>query len=175
MEEFPEYETQEQLNKRIIEGKPFFDFDEVVHYQVNISKDEFYNLLQTDTLSNETKLLADLLGNYCPKTEKEINNFKEAIKLSWVSLYNIDTKFTDELYAIFSEKRCDEIWRAACEPIYRDIFIFKKNKNEIGIAKICFDCGLYSFSKGDFVYDCFGMNDELKKLKKIISENKKLK
>ena len=81
---------------------------------------------------------------------------------------NWDLKF-------FQKKKCKEIVSAACEPVFRDIFIFKKNKKEIGIAKICFECELYSLSKGDFISDCFGMNNELEKLKSILSENKKLK
>lgn len=62
---------------------------------------------------------------------------------------------------------------AGCEPIYRDIFIFKKNKEETGMAKICFKCGLYSFSNKKAIADCFNMNGELTRLRKIISENKK--
>lgn len=168
--------SEEELNDRITEGKPFFDFDEVVHYEVAISEYEFYNLLETDTLSRETKLLADLLGDSCPKTKTEINNFKEAIHSKIVQEFKVNLKFTEELKTkIFSEKKCYETWQTACEPLYRDIFIFKKNNKEIGIAKICFKCGQYSFSDGNFIADCFKMNGELKRLKEIIAENKKSK
>ena len=174
-EEFPKY-AQEEINNKIEEGKPFFDFDEVIHYEVSISEDEFYDLIQKDTISRETKLLSVLLFDSCPSNQDERKQFEEAIDLVRVASDVINLKFYDELRKqVFVKKECSTIEMAACEPLYRDIFIFKKNKKETGMAKICFKCRLYDFSKGNFISDCFGMNGEFGKLKNIIAENKKLK
>lgn len=174
-EEFPEYETQEELNNKITVGKPFFDFDEVIHYQIPITLKAALNLFPERGSGKEMSLLGHLLwDDVSEKYHSDL--FKKGIDSIAVYKNKINSKFYQELKTeIFSEKKCDNISMAMCDPIYRDIFIFKKNGKEIGVAKICFECYLYSFSKGIFIYDCFGMNGEFKRLKEIISENKKLK
>lgn len=174
-EEFPEYETQEELNNRITEGKPFFDFDEVIHYQIDISEKDYYDLVRKDTVSKETKLLSVFLERESPSSNEEKVDFQKAINSKRILKKVIDPEYYEELRTkVFAERKCGVMTVTACVPLYRDIFIFSKNKRETGIAKICFGCDQASFSKGNFIYDCFGMNDEFGRLKKIIAENKKL-
>jgi len=175
-EEFPEYETQEELNNRITEGKPFFDFDEVVHYQIDISEEDYYKLKKEDTISRQTQLLEVFLEWESPSNDGDKADFQEAVNSDRVLKKVVNSKYYDELRTgIFTEKKCDEITATSCLPLYRDIFVFSKGEREAEIVKICFDCKQVSFSKGIFIYDCFGMNGEFKRLKEIISENKKLK
>jgi len=173
-EEFPEYRTQEELNERITEGKPFFDFDEVVHYQIDISEEDYYKLKKEDTISRQTQLLEVFLEWESPSNDKDKADFQEAVNSDRVLKKVVNSKYYDELRTgIFTEKKCDEITVTSCLPLYRDIFVFSKGEKETEIVKICFDCKQVSFSKGIFIYDCFGMNGEFKRLKEIISENKK--
>lgn len=174
-EESLSYESMEDINKKITQNKPFFDFDEVIHYQIPIDENEYYDLILADTISEKGKIFEFLLREPCPETKEEKIKFKEAIKsVDKVENTAINPKYYDELRTqIFAEKRCNQFFIAACDPIYRDIFIFKMNKEETGMAKICFKCGLYSFSNKSAIVDCFNMNGELSRLKKIISENKK--
>ena len=168
-ENLPEYETQEELNKRITEGKPFFDFDEVVHYQIEISEHDYRDLIKKDTISRQTELLSVFLEWESPISNENKSDFQEAINSEKVVKKVIYSKYYEELRTkVFAERKCDQITATACVPIYRDVFVSSKNKVETGIAKICFECDQVSFSKGDFIYDCFGMNDELGRLKQII-------
>ncbi|MFC6097864.1 hypothetical protein ACFPVY_14495 [Flavobacterium qiangtangense] len=175
-QELPEYETQEELNNRITEGKPFFDFDEVVHYQIDISEEDYYKLKKEDTVSRQTELLQVFLEWENPSNDEDKVDFYEALNSDRVVKKVVNSKYSDELRTkIFTEKTCDEVTVTSCLPLYRDIFVLSKNKKETEIVKICFDCKQVSFSKGIFIYDCFGMNGEFKRLQEIISENKKLK
>lgn len=175
-EELPEYETQEELNERITEGKPFFDFDKVVHYHIDISEKDYYDLVRKDKTSNKTKLLSVFLQNRVPINEQAKLEFQNAIKSERVIENVIDSKYYDELRTrVFAERKCGVITVTACAPLYRDIFVFSKNKKETGIAKICFECEKVSFSEGDFIQACFGTGDEFERIINIISENKKLK
>lgn len=163
-----------ELNKKITPNKPFFDFDEVTHYQISISEKDFLDLVHVDSVSEEGKLLSCLLEDPCPITQEEKVKFEEAIKSVDKQENVINPKYYNELRnKIFTEKKCKESWAYACAPLYRDIFIFKKNNVETGMAKICFECQLFSFSNEEAVTDCFNMNGELGRLKKIILENKK--
>lgn len=175
-EELPKYETQEELNKRITEGKPFFDFDEVVHYQIDISDKDYYDLIRKDKTSNKTKLLSVFLQDEVPISDQAKLEFQSAIKSERVIENVIDSKYYDELRTkIFAERKCGVMTVTACVPLYRDIFVFSKNKKETGIVKICFGCDQVSFSEGNFIYDCFGNGDEFVRIINIIEENKKLK
>jgi len=163
-------------NQKNIEGKPFFDFDEVLHYEIPISEEIYRELVLEEGSFEKVKHLQILLENSCPNTEEENIQFETAINSIEKIATTIDSKYYSEFRnKIFSEKKCDVVSSRKCGPIYRDIFIFKKNNKQTGMAKICFECRLYSFSKGNFNSNCFGMNGEFRSLKKIISENKKLK
>lgn len=175
-EKGPSYDSQEDINKKITQNKPFFDFDEVIHYEFPIPTKEYEDLILVETLSEKGKFLSILLGDPCPETHEEKIRFKEAIESVDKVENNINPKYYNKLRnQIFSEKKCDDTWAYACVPIYRDIFIFKKNKKETGMAKICFECQLFSISNKDADTECFNMNGELDGLRKIIVENKKNK
>jgi len=171
-----DYETPEELNKRISEGKPFFDFDEVVHYEISILDKDLIELSKKDSLSQDDKFLRYLLYMPAPQNQAEKKIFYKTISLAPSNKYIINQKFHASLKSkVFSEKKCKSKEFAMCAPTYRDIFIFKKDGKEIGIAKICYECGLYSFSELSSNTECFGMNNEFYELHKITEENKKLK
>lgn len=167
------YRYMEDINKKITQSKPFFDFDEVIHYEFPISAQEYEDLILADTLSEKGKLLSIVFHDACPVTQEEKIKFKEILESVDKEMSTINSKYYEELNRVFSEKKCDDMRINSCAPIYRDIFIFKKNKKETGIAKICFECQLFSISNKEAITDCFNQNGELSRLKKIISENKK--
>ena len=124
-ENLPEYETQEELNKRITEGKPFFDFDEVVHYQIEISEHDYRDLIKKDTISRQTELLSVFLEWESPISNENKSDFQEAINSEKVVKKVIYSKYYEELRTkVFAERKCDQITATACVPIYRDVFVF---------------------------------------------------
>ena len=97
----------------------------------------------------------------------------------WVNLKSIkktekviNSKYFQELNsAIFVEKKCHNIYAVACIPVFRDILVFKKKNKVIGLAKICFKCGMYHIEGSNSNVECFGMDKEYKRLKKLLDEN----
>lgn len=154
-------------------GKPFFDFDEIIHYKINITDKEFDNLDRKDSQTEYEQKLWDILTSLNPY---DIQGVK-----FWSDLYDIkkDERLIKEKYfkelrsKIFVEKKCDEIYATACIPVYRDILIFKKANKLKGVAKICFKCRKFNFQATPANIECFGMNGEYEMLEKIFEENNK--
>ncbi len=142
-------------------SKSFFDFDKVEHYFKNIPEDDASDLLLNENPTKEEKKLIDILGdsnmNYTDSLEHF--SFKKTI---------IKNSKLNSINAIFSEKPCDSGYAAACIPIYRDIFIFKKNEKIVGKAKVCFDCHLFYIEGTKQNLDNFGQCGDFEKLIKLI-------
>lgn len=172
-----QHSETEELNKNFKEGNPFFDFDEAIYYHTSISKDKYYSIILKDKVADEDRFFGLLSNGSWPNTEIEVEQFENRISTERrYQSKELDSKSVEALRSeIFTEKKCDDVILAACEPVYRDIFLLKKRKKPVGVAKICLECGLYYFSKGNFNYECFGMNGEFEQLKKIITENSKNK
>lgn len=171
VDEEPRDYTQE-VNAIITQDKPFFDFDEIVHYEFPLSETEFLKLMQTKNKTEKEKQLSLFFSDECPKTQQEIDSFCKVIELFKENKEVIAPNYTTEMRQLFSEKKCNDILRASCAPIYRDIFIFRKKEKNVGIIKLCFDCSLSIASNDKAIIDCFGMNGEFVKLRKILDENK---
>lgn len=141
--------------------KPFFDFDKVEHYFRNISENDALDIILKENPSKEEKVLIDILENgnmnYTDKLEKY--NFKKTLIQ--------DSKF-NSIKEIFSEKKCDSGFAAACTPIYRDIFIFKKSNKIIGKAKVCFGCRLFYIEGTKQKVENFGQCGDFEKLIKLV-------
>ncbi|MGL2999377.1 hypothetical protein [Flavobacterium sp. RSSB_23] len=152
-------ENTSTKNQKI--GKSFFDFDKVEHYYKNISENDATDLHLKEKLSQEDKELLDIVAysnmNHTDSLEK-FNFEKKIIKNSKLNSIN----------AIFSEKLCDSGYAAACVPIYRDIFIFKKNEKVVGKAKVCFGCRLFYIEGTKQNTENFGQCGDFEKLLKLI-------
>ena len=64
----------EGINKKITQNKPFFDFDEVVHYEFPLSETEFLNLMQTKI--GGMPIDKDIV-KYTKKIPVEVSKYKE--------------------------------------------------------------------------------------------------
>ena len=141
---------------------PFYDFDEVEHYKTNLTSEQEKYLRRTDTIGFEI-----LMGNY----PKEMNDTIFYRKLTQnYSKMKIKANLNSSISEIYTEKYSGEGMFPACDPFYRDVFIFKKKDKIVGVSKICFDCGLHWTigSKRDVLL--LGQNGDFEKLKEILSE-----
>lgn len=141
--------------------KPFFDFDKVEHYFKNISENDALDIILKENPSKEEKALIDILENgnmnYTDNLEKY--NFKKTLIE--------DSKF-NSIKEVFSEKKCDSAYAAACTPIYRDVFIFKKDNKITGKAKVCFGCRLFYIEGTKQNVENFGQCGDFEKLIELV-------
>jgi uncharacterized protein YxeA len=119
----------------------FFAFDEVTYYKT----DKGFNDLSIID-DKKVKTLKDSI------TSKMMSDFEEAISYDVAVTYldsigfkhkQIPVSKHDALREIFREKSTKRTEWVSCEPIYRDIYVFKKNGKVSGIAKLCYECGLF--------------------------------
>ena len=70
---------------------------------------------------------------------------------------------------IFSEKNTSNNWVAACEPIYRDILIFKQSNKIVGVAKLCFECHQHQILGTSVNTEMFGQDGDWEKLEMLLN------
>lgn len=148
--------------------KPYFEFDEVVHYKIKISEKEIVKL---DTNKNRTKDEEDLyfvVSN--PNTPKSINDtlfVENLVRIGYKKKILEKNKFP-LLERIFCERKHKEVDAWACIANYRDILIFKKNNKTIGMAKICFECSQYRIFGTACNTNEFGQSGDIEKLDSLL-------
>ncbi|PZR19509.1 MAG: hypothetical protein DI539_13780 [Flavobacterium psychrophilum] len=148
-------------------GKAYFDFDEVVYYK---TIKDFDDLIDVDGKKVRTR--KDSV------TEQIISDFEEVVPYDVAAAYLDSIGFEkqvllvskhSELMEIFSEKSNLNIGSTTCEPIYRDVYVFKKNGKFSGMAKLCYECGLSHFIGTNADTDNFGSEGEYTKLKALVN------
>jgi hypothetical protein len=86
--------------------------------------------------------------------------------------YQVEKKDLYKLRDIFRTKGGD-MDVAACIAVYRDILIFKKQNEIIGIANMCFTCNNFKFRGTNVITNQFGTNQDIEVLRTLLKENKK--
>ncbi len=154
--------------------KPFFDFDEITHIRIDISDNEYDDLYNHKKGTPERNLVYFLSKN----RPEEITDsaIEESIKNVAHKIMPVDpTFFTEMKDSIFAEHKSSAPPLAlACEPIYRDILIFKMNKKTVGIAKICFKCCMYHITGAKSNTGNFGQYRDFKRLADLLKKNEAL-
>jgi len=157
----------------------WFDYDEVEYY--HLSNDDF-KLLNQELYSQKD----DRYKNDPLRQEKEElrNTFEDIVYYQTFSrmadtnmLYQLKAlKFIEmplhsDKYAILDkifinkENSSDDVTKK-CKSIFRDIIVFKKNKQYVGIVKICFSCEEIITSNPLLKHYAFGNNGEYEILKR---------
>ncbi|QTV06187.1 hypothetical protein [Faecalibacter bovis] len=148
----------------------YFEFNKIEYYRldknyIDLNKDsKVINPLDTTNIAVfqfnviNTSIPLDLNNNQLQNKLKEIG----------FSKLEIPEKYYKDIDKIFSYKEYKESFQAMCLPSYRDILIFKKENEIIGIAKICFQCGQHAISGASGETDWFGGDGDYEKLEKIL-------
>lgn len=157
------------------EEKMFFDFDSVEYYSLNKSKEEEMDENHSKGIDNtiEDKIF---YNEYPEKINSSV--FNKTINSDGFSKVELSQKDVEYLRNdIFLEKSSLKMFENvyACAPEYRDILIFKKNKEISGIAKICLSCRQFYLisSKKEIQTENFGTEEEFKSLEKLFNKYKK--
>ena len=149
------------------ELRPFFDSDEIDHYYINYTLDDVVKFDDEVKLSEKEEELESIFTGYYPDSIPK-KDFEKTLLYHGYKKSNLTIKQEKQIENVFSEKDSLQNEFAACVAEYRDIFIFKKNKKTVGIAKICFKCGRRQIIGSKLDTEGFGLWTELGKLKKIV-------
>ena len=156
------------------EEKMFFDFDSVEYYSLNKSKEVEMGENNSKSIDNGIfdKIFFD---NYPEKVNNTV--FYKTVNSDGFSKSELSQKDVEYLRSdIFLEKPSLKILENvyACSPQYRDILVFKKNKEISGIAKICLSCRQFYLisSKKEIQTENFGTEEEYKSLEKLFQKYK---
>ena len=156
------------------EPEPFYEFDTVDYYHVDINQDERMALFdRQNNPERDDKIFWDLFfKNTTTKALKDkefIANLKRLYKIQGT----INKKYYGAINNIFSEKFNSSDYTIACEPEYRDILIFKKDNKVTGIAKICFECEKSNLIGTNKKTAYLGNENDFSRLKGILNEQEK--
>ena len=157
------------------EEKKFFDFDNVEYFSLDKSKEDEMGENNSYSIDNGIfdKIFFD---NYPEKVNNAI--FYKTINSNGFSKFELSKKDIEYLKDdIFLEKSSLNMFENAyaCAPQYRDVLVFKKNKEISGIAKICLSCRQFYIvsSKREIQTENFGTEEEYKALEKLFKKYKK--
>lgn len=153
-------------------GDYYYDFDEVVCYHTTKDLNEIIG-------NNEVRSLKDAKTLKDSVAYQIMSDFEEPIPYDVVAVYLDSIGFEkkvlpvsihSELMEIFREKPTVRTESTTCEPIYRDIYVFKKNGKFSGMTKLCYECGDSRFIGTDADTGDFGMEGEFGRLKEIVKQ-----
>jgi len=137
----------ERSKEGVVLGKHYFDFDEVMYYNIKIldstvyrAADRDFKLRKNNTRPVKDSLISTIMIDYAPSKLTD-TTFETNMKRIGFTSKKIDKSKLAALNEIFRERRYDDYTFTACLNVYRDILVFKRQSKTVGIAKICFGCG----------------------------------
>ena len=151
------------------DGDYFFDFDELVHYRIEIDENVLLEKEDDQNISPEEQLQIDLIIMDEPNSIVDTSFIAELENIGFEKK-QIEKDQFEKINEIFREKEVDEAIAYSCIAVYRDILIFKKNNKITGMAKICFSCDqnrIYGTSANTIN---FGQEGDYGKLNKILND-----
>ncbi|THF53131.1 hypothetical protein E6C50_02695 [Flavobacterium supellecticarium] len=147
----------------------YFKFDTVEHFYLNIAEHDVYELdkANREKKSQEKEMLLEVIGGHTPTILPD-ESYGRMLEKMHFSKTIMDPSKHKAIREVFRVTRCANGFAAACEPIYRDIFIFKNKGKITGFAKICFDCRLFHIVGTDKDQSDFGQCGGYEKLQRLI-------
>ena len=153
--------------QNINQEKLFFDYDQIDYHNTNIAESKVMDFYKTKAKSEIDSIKKWVIIGSIPRT---INDTLFLSKLDEISFFhnNIDTAKFSKINKIFVEKQTNENIALSCEPVYRDILIFRNKSRIVGIAKICFGCMQYQIIGTTANTENFGQDGDFGRLKELL-------
>ena len=148
-------------------GKKYFNYDTVIHYHSNFHDSSLVELDSKRSASVFDSIKRNVLIGQIPTDISDVV-FVTKLEQMEFNRKSIDKSLFASIDSIFSEKPPGERITTACAQIYRDILIFKKTSNIVGVAKICFSCGDYQIVGTDANTENFYQNGAFYKLSRVL-------
>ncbi|MCK6607700.1 MAG: hypothetical protein L6Q46_05265 [Flavobacterium sp.] len=141
------------------------NYDKIDHYHLNTETSKIYNGLA----HKEKEILNEILYSASPSSINDLTAIN--IIESQSEKKTIDSKFNSEIVksvSLHEINQNEEQPITSCEPIYRDILIFRKENKITSIIKICFDCSENQVLGINFDSSKYFFGVNYKKLKKLL-------
>ncbi len=123
-------------------SKYLFDFDEATHYYYEIEEDSLMRMWDKENKTDKETRIINLLIDEIPNSIKDSLSVKDLEHYGFIKK-QISNSDTSKLREAIRRKKVTDFEDVACIAEYRDIIVFKKNHQTVGIIKICFGCGQY--------------------------------
>ncbi len=147
--------------------KLYYTYDEVVHLSYNGQEEYSHDLYYLKDGSLDDKLFFGWLVGDERKSLSDTSDF-EKLKLGPFAVSKVPEQKFEQLNALFCERQHQNQMYAGCEPVYRDILIFRRNQKTIGIARLCFQCEMSDIVGTDRNTTDFGQSGDFHRLRLLL-------
>jgi len=162
--------TNNQLNivaTKNIECKPYFNFDKIEHYFLDIKEPDLWATEAKKNKSGKEKKELELLLQKTPDKLADTGVLKGIEHLDFVKK-EVSSKMFGEINEIFCEQKNKELITNLCIDIFRDILVLKKGNKIVGVAKICFSCNQTIITGTNLNTEDFNKAGNYERLNKIL-------
>lgn len=147
------------------EPKYYYDFDEVVHYKTDIDEGELMNIRLKKVKTVKDSMMLTMTWNYYRVSLARAVSYLDSIDFK---KHVIPSSQYPVIKEIFKEGNSVYESPTTCEPVYRNVYVFKTKGKVNGIAMLC-----YGWEKNIFIgtnadTNNFGAEGEYKKLEKLV-------
>jgi len=148
---------------------PFFHFDQIDYYHKTISEDTINAIIQKEDKTRKEQGLLQIIKGKVPVSTIDTLFIKNMDILAFEK-QTLPASVHAKIGHLFSLRTVEKPVYPACEQVYRNILVFRNKDKVIGVAKICFDCGLSSIVGARYDASQFGQSGEYKELQEILSK-----
>jgi len=148
-------------------GEKFFDYDQIDYYYNDVSDSILSAFPDKGATSDLDSLKSVVIAGHTPESLSDLYFIDKMSKIGYHKTL-IDTNKFKAIDKIFMQQKSSQIDEAACVPVYRDILVFKKHGNVVGIAKICFSCSQNEIHGGKVSTKYFGQDGDYERLEQLI-------
>ena len=120
--------------------KNYSDFDTIDWHSIDIGPVEINDLRKAPNSLSLQKLKLDIIENDTPNSLTDTLFIREMQNIDFKKQVINEEQKVSEINKIFRDKSNGKILAMACIPAYRDILIFRKRGEIVGISKVCLDC-----------------------------------
>ncbi|MEZ5015661.1 MAG: hypothetical protein R2800_01305 [Flavipsychrobacter sp.] len=155
-----------------------FEYDKIIHYSVTLDDDEvdtYYQSIsdidEADSIKNDSLFNKDLYDIVFEHDKiSSLSDVHTISKLAEIGFTKreIPSHSYSSIDSTFRFNKTDVYEESFCEPIYRDILVFKMGNTITGWAKYCFECNKHDFVGADYIYKIKPYNIDYNRLEQIL-------
>lgn len=145
----------------------YFEYDNIDYYFNDFDGDKVIDLYDNKSRSDLDSLKLGVITGKIPNSVSDLS-FIDKLETIGYRKESIDKSKFKSIDEIFVEKTVFSTSAYACIYVYRDILVFKRSDQVVGIAKVCFECGAHEIVGTVSDTKNFGQNGDYDRLFKIV-------